>query len=181
MRHVKDEDDPKRCRATSADGGQCRNESGENSQFCRVHGGHRPPHEEMNAYLTEQFERRLKIGTDAGEEIKLLRENLMKLNMVIAARTNLMKDEASMLAHSGPIADLVMKAEKVTASLHRLAIASGLLLAQPALITWGLKITQAVHEMVKDKYDGWEDDLMDFSHQVESIIIRVENTEEDKR
>lgn len=180
MKTVRDPDNPKRCRATSADGGQCRNEKVEPSDFCLVHGGRTNSIKEMNAYLTEQFERRLKIGTEADDEIKLLRENLMNLNAVIAARTNLMRDEASMLAHSGPIADLVMKAEKVTASLSRLAISSGLLLAKPALITWAQEIVHAVSDMVEDKYDGWENDLVDLSDRVAGIIVQVQNIEETK-
>ena len=182
MRRVKDEDDPKRCRATAVTGGaQCWNEAEAPSEYCLVHGGRKQDTKETKAYLTEQFERRLKLGLDAGDEVKLLRENLMNLCMVIAARTNLMQDEASMLAHSGPIADLVMKAEKVTVSLNRLALASGLLLAKPALITWGQQIVHAVSEMVENKYDGWEDDLDKLSDTVAGIIVQVANIEEEKQ
>lgn len=181
MRRVSDPDDPKRCRATAADGGQCWNESGEGSDYCRAHGGDgSKARSEMNTYLAEQFTRRIKIEGGEIDEIKLLRENLMNLNAVIAARTKLMTDESSMLAHSGPVTDLVMKAEKVTASLHRLATSSGLLLAKPALITWGQQIVQAVAAMVEDKYDGWEDDLHDLSETVANIIVQANNSEEEK-
>ncbi len=180
MKTVRDPDNPKRCRATSADGGQCRNEKVEPSEFCLAHGGRTRPIEEMNNYLAEQFERRLKIEADENDEIKLLRENLININAVIAARTNLMRDEASMLAHSGPIADLVMKAEKVTASLNRLALSSGLLLARPALLTWAQEIVHAVSDMVEDKYDGWENDIVDLSGRISSIIVQIKNIEETK-
>jgi len=181
MRRVKDPDDHNRCRATAADGGQCWNESCEKSDYCRAHGGEgNQAHKEMNTYLAEQFARRIKIEGGEIDEIKLLRENLTNLNAVIAARTQLMTNESSMLAHSGPVTDLVMKAEKVTASLHRLATASGLLLAKPALITWGQEIVNAVSAMVEDKYDGWEDDLRDLSDQVATIIITSNNIEVEK-
>lgn len=179
MQRVTDEDDPKRCRGVATkSGGQCRNKAAEDSEYCLMHGGRHLDSEHTKAYLTEQFENRLKLKVDAGDETKLLRENLMNLCMVIAARTNLMKDEASMLAHSGPIADLVMKAEKVTVSLNRLAISSGLFLARPALMTWGQQITHAVADMVEGKYDGWEEDLDELSATIAGIIVQIKNPEE---
>ncbi len=181
MRRVKDPDAPNRCRATAADRGQCWNESCDGSDYCRAHGGAgNKALEQMNTYLAEQFARRIKVEGGEIDEIKVLKENLMVLNGTIAARTKLMTDESSMLAHSGPVTDLIMKAEKVTASLHRLATASGFLLAKPALITWGQEIVQAVAAMVEDKYDGWEDDLVDLSHAVASIIIQADNKEPEK-
>jgi hypothetical protein len=134
----------------------------------------------MNTYLSEQFQRRVKITGGEIDEIKVLRENLMLLNATIAARTALMKDESSMLAHSGTVTDLIVKAEKVTASLHRLATSSGLLLAKPALVTWGQQIVQAVAEMVEGKYDGWEDDLHGLSDTVAGIIVKANNSEPEK-
>ncbi len=181
MRRVKDPDDPDRCRATAACGGQCWNESCEKSDYCPVHGGaSNAAREEMNTYLAEQFARRITIEGGELDEIKILKENLMVLNATIAARTKLMTDEASMITNSGPVTDLIMKAEKVTASLHRLATASGLLLAKPALVIWGHEIVQAVSSMVEDKYDGWEDDLHELSDAIASIIIKADNTEEEK-
>ncbi len=180
MKRVTDPDAPNRCRSTASDGGQCLNKSVEGSKFCSAHGGRVKTDKEMTDYLTEQFERRLKIDADADSEVKLLRENLMRLNMMLAARTNLIQDEASMLAHSGAIGDLMMKAEKVTVSLNRLAISSGLLLAKPALISWGQQIVAAVADMVEDKYDEWEDDLKDLSETVAGIIVQARNAEEEK-
>jgi len=182
MRPIKDEDDPKRCRGTAVTkGGQCRNEAEPPGEYCLAHGGRSPDAAETKAYLTEQFERRLKLGLDAGEEIKLLRENLMSLNMVIASRTNLMKDEASLLVHAKPVADLIMQAEKVTVSLQRLALASGELLGASALQTWGQEITAAVADMVNGKYDEWEDDLYKLGDTIAGIIVQAKNTEDDKK
>ena len=182
MKRVKDPDDPDRCRSVAACGGQCWNRAAETSDFCPVHGGaiRDGAYTEMSNYLTDQFINRMKIECGEVDEIKLLKENLMNLNAVIAAKTALMKDESSMLTHAGPVTDLIMKAEKVTASLHRLGTASGLLLAKPALISWGQQIIQAISEMIEDKYDGWEDDLHDFSDKVASIIIVTKNDEESK-
>jgi hypothetical protein len=180
MKRVTDQDDPRRCEATDAAGGQCWNESVEESKYCRAHGGGSFDRKDAENYLTERFQRRIQIDTQGDDEVKLLRENLIQLNAMIAARMRLVNDDATMLVQAGPIADLIMKAEKVTVSLNRLAISSGLLLAKPALITWGQQIIHALSEMVEGKYDGWEDDLVDFSNTVASIIIQANNVEETK-
>lgn len=180
MRRVKDQDDPKRCRGTAADRGQCWNESVGDSDFCPVHGGRERDIDAMKDYLTEQFERRIKLDIDSNDEVKLLKENLMRLNAMLAASANKVKDDASLEANAGTIIDLTMKAEKVTASLKRLEQASGLLLAKPALITWGQQIVHAVAAKIEDKYDGWEDDLMELSHDVAQIITVIQNAEDEK-
>lgn len=180
MRRVTDPDDPKRCRSPAADGGQCWNEMVGGSTYCPAHGGRENRDQEMNNYLSEQFARRLKIEGGPVDEVKILREHLMILNATIATITSRMVDEASVDANSGAVMDLIMKAEKVTASLNRLAISSGLFLGKPALETWGQKIVLAMHRMVEDKYDGWEDDLTDFSNEVATIIIEAKNDEDDK-
>jgi hypothetical protein len=170
-------DSSNRCKGKAHTGGQCKNEAAEGYDYCTYHGGRNNRQIEMNNYLSEQFERRLKIEADAVDEIKLLRENLMNLNAVIAARTNLMKDEASMLAHSPVISELIMKAEKVTVSLNKLALESGALLAKPALFTWGQEIVKVVADTIQNKYIGWEDDLIALSNNVATIIIKAQNIE----
>ena len=178
MERVKDADDKRRCRASGSDGGQCWNVSAEGFEYCLRHGGRKKTLQETQNYLTEQFERRLILEGKDGDEIALLRENLMHLNMMWAARTQLITDEATLLVHSAPIAELLMKSEKVTVSLNRLAMSSGLLLAKPALITWGQHIVQAISEMVEDKYDGWEDDLIKLSDVIAGIICQTQNAED---
>ncbi len=180
MKRVTDQDDPRRCEATDAAGGQCWNESVEESKYCRAHGGGSFDRKDAEAYLTERFQRRIQIDTQGADEVKLLRENLIHLNAMIAARTCLVNDDVTMLVQAGPIADLIMKAEKVTVSLNRLAISSGLLLAKPALITWGQQIIQAVSAMVEEKYEGWEDDLQDFATEIANIVVLAKNAEETK-
>lgn len=179
MRRVKDEDDLNRCRGT-APSGQCWNESIEGSEYCAAHGGRSQENEERLDYLTQQFERRLKLDADEIDEVKLLKENLLRINMMIASHANNIKDEATMVANAGKIIDLTMKAEKVTVSLNRLAISSGLLLAKPALVTWGQQIAHAVAEMVTDKYAGWEDDLYTLTDRIAEIIVSAKNIEEEQ-
>ena len=181
MRRVKDQDDPRRCRATAADGGQCWNETiHEDSQRCAAHGGRDNSDAEIKDYLTEQFERRVKLNYGEVDEIKLLKENLMRLNSMIAVHANNVTDEASMLANSMKIIELTVTAERLTTSLKRLEQSSNTLLAKPALMAWGQLIVQAVDEMVRDKYEGWEEDLIDLSMKVADIIVQARNVEKAK-
>lgn len=175
MPNLIDPDSPNRCRGTATSGGQCKNEALEGQNFCANHGGRYQTKREMQDYLTEQFERRLKVEADAIDEIKLLRENLMTLNAVIAARRNLMKDESSMLANAGAIFELVIKAEKITVSLHKLAVESGELLAKKALFTWSHEIVKAIGDIIQNKYVGWEDDLFELSNRITTITINAQN------
>jgi hypothetical protein len=173
-------DDEKRCRGVNAEGGQCRLQALEGQERCEFHGGKHNVLKHMNDYLTEQFANRVKLEIDGVSEVELLRENLLSLNQMIAARRALITDEGSLLSNTDGLTKLITAAEKVTISLNRLAIASGLLLAKPALITWGQQIVQAVAELVEDKYEGWEDDLVEFADTVGKIIVQAKNTEEDE-
>lgn len=180
MRHVKDPDDENRCCATAADGGQCWNETVEDGTRCQAHGGRVNKLEKTKDYLVEQFERRLKLEGGDTDEIKLLKENLMGLNMMLSAHMNRIIDEPSLLTNSGKVAELLMKAEKVTVSLNRLQLSSGALLEKPALAVWGAKIVEAFTGLIEHKYDGWEDDLHEFADTVAGIIIQTKNVEEKK-
>jgi len=176
-----DLDDPRRCRRTAQTGAQCQNLAEPGTDRCKFHGGRsdtRPKERERMNYLSEQFANRMKIEGGDIDEVKLLKENLMNLNGVIAARINMMTDQASTLAHSPAVTELIMKAEKVTASLHRLSAASGALLGKSALHLWGQRIVLAMEALIRDKYDGWEDDLQDFATDVGTIIIETNNEEE---
>lgn len=171
-------DNQRRCRARTREGGQCAYQALFNSDYCHTHSGIDPAETDMQDYLTQQFNRRVSIEAGPDDAVRLLRDNLMDINAMIAARRAKITDDASMAANAGAITDLIMKAEKVTVSLNKLAVASGLLLAKPALINWGQQIVQAVSDMVEDKYEGWEEDLVDLSDKVASIIVQAQNVEE---
>jgi hypothetical protein len=178
---VTDLDDERRCKGILPNGEQCRNVSVEGSERCVAHGGPKDdPRDDMQDYLTEQFRRRISIDCPEGQEVKLLRDNLIDLNAIIAAHRNKMEDEASMLANYGKMTDLMMQAERLTNTLHRLSVTSGLLLARPALIRWGQSIVNAVSDVIQDKYEGWEDDLIDLSDRIAGIIIETKNEEGEK-
>lgn len=178
MQRVQFEDDQNRCQGTGAHGGQCLNLAQPGKVLCKQCGYSKPtgPEEE---WLVDQFEQRMKLKCTPGEEIKLLRENLTSINALIAARLKLVKDEATLIAHSGPLSGLLVSAEKITSSLVKLEREADQLLGKPALIKWGQRICQAVAARIEEKFDGWEDTLLELSEDVGDIISEASNKNED--
>ena len=177
---VKDPDDDRRCIGQDAKGEQCWYITEDGHDRCCVCGPRPDDRDDHADYLAEQFKRRMRIECDDDDPVKLLRDNLMDINAMIASHRNKITDESSLLSNSGALTDLIMKAEKVTVTLHRLSITSGLLLARPALIRWGQSIVEAVTVVIRDKYTGWEDDLIDLSDTIANIIVSTKNEEGEK-
>lgn len=179
MAKVKDLDDPRRCQATASNGGQCHNIAVEGYEYCKIHGGQEAKHEqsEVRDYLTEQFARRITVKGDF-DEVKLLRENLLRVNAMLAVYGNKIKDEASLASNADRVLELTIAADRLTKSLNTLAISSGLLLGKNAVKTYAIQMVQAMADTIQDKYEGWEDDLIELSDQVSIIISALKNEDE---
>jgi len=176
-----DLDSEDRCIGISNSGAQCENIAEEGNERCLACGGPSPDaRNDVQDYLTEQFKRRIHIDSEDVDAVKLLRDNLMDINAVAAVLRNKMTDEGSTLANYSKMTDLMMQAEKITNTLHRLSVNSGLLLARPALVRWTLAIRDAVGEVIEDKYEGWEDDLILLSDRVAAIVVETKNQEGEK-
>jgi hypothetical protein len=175
-----DPDDPRRCRGLVGAADQCRYGALDGSDFCAKHAhlARTTPEEEKATWLREQFEQRVRLDVNPGEEIKLLRENLASINALIAARQAMVTDEGTLLTHSGAISAFLTTAEKITHSLVKLEREADLLLGKPALIHWGQAIVHAVASRIEGRFDGWEDVLLSLSEDVGDIIVAASNTEE---
>lgn len=177
LKRVKDPDDARRCIGRGAQGEQCWNIAEEDDERCCACGGKRPDsREEHQDYLSEQYKRRIRIESN-DDPVKVLKDNLMDLNAMIACHRNKIKNDGSLDSNSSALIDLVMKTEKLTNTLHRLSITSGLLLARPALVRWAQSILHAVSDVIQDKYDGWEDDLVELSNIIAGITVQAKNEE----
>lgn len=175
-----DPDDPRRCRGMAGRADQCRYAALDGSDFCAKHAcrAAATPEDEKDTWLREQFEQRVRLDIDPGEEIKLLRENLALINALIAGRQAMVTDTAGLLTHSGALSELLAKAEKITHSLVKLEREADLLLGKPALIKWGQAIVQAVSSRIENRFDGWEDVLVSLAEDVGNIIVAASNSEE---
>lgn len=172
------EDSPDRCQGVGHHGGQCWNLRHNSSIYCTVCGGITDkPEDVKKQWLLEQFEKRIKIHCQAGEEIQLLRENLGSINALIAARLALVVDPGSLIANSGSLSQLLQTADKITTSLVKLERESDQLLSKDALIKWGQRMAMAMSAKIEGKFDGWEDTLLELSDEIGKIIAEASNKE----
>jgi hypothetical protein len=173
-------DSPDRCQGVGHHGGQCWNEREPNGLYCSICSARSPdPQADKKRWLLEQFEKRTSIHCQAGEEILLLRENLGAINALIAARLALVVDPGSLIANSGTLSQLLQTADKITNSLVKLEREADQLLSKEALIKWGHRIAMAISSKIEDKFDNWEDTLIELSDEIGNIIAEASNKETD--
>lgn len=172
-------DSPDRCQGVGRHGGQCWNEKQEGSNYCEHCAANLATDHEgvKKQWLVEQFEKRVRVHCQAGEEVQLLRENLGQINALIAARLALVIDPGSLIANSGALAQLLQTAEKLTTSLVKLEHSSDELLGKEALIKWGQKIAMVIRDRIDGKYEGWEDTVLELSDDIAKIIAEATNKE----
>lgn len=177
---VTDLDDSERCEGTGHHGGQCLNRAMPGSRYCKVCIVRRtsPMKSDATDYLIEKFERRVKVQCDPGEEIKLLRENLMAINAIIAARRSLIVDDASLTTHASPLVTHLAGAEKITASLIKLERESDQLLSKEAVIKLCGQICQAIVNNINGKFEGWENTIVDLSNDIGKLVQEATNKSE---
>lgn len=177
---AKSPDSPDRCQGVGRHGGQCWNERAENSPYCEICANALKHDSEgvKKQWLVEQFEKRVKLHCQAGEEIQLLRENLGQINALIAARLALVVDPGSLIANSGALAQLLQTADKITTSLVKLEQSADELLGKEALITWGQKVAIAMRDRIEGKFDDWEDTVLELSDDIAKIIAEASNKEQ---
>jgi hypothetical protein len=171
-------DSPDRCQGSGNHGGQCWNEREPNSPYC-THCStiSKDPEAAKKQWLLEQFEKRVKVHCQAGEEIQLLRENLGAINALIAARLALVVDPGSLIANSGTLSRLLQTADKITTSLVKLEREADQLLSKEALIKWGQKIAMAVSGRIEGKFEDWEDTIIALSDDIGKLIAEASNKE----
>ena len=178
---VKTPDSPARCQGVGRHGGQCWNERQEGNPYCEVCAPAFNADAEgvKKQWLLEQFEKRTRIGCQAGEQIHMLRENLGQLNALIAARMAMVVDPGSLVANSSGLQQLLQTSGKLAVSLDKLERDADEVLAKEALIKWGQQIAMAIRDKVEDKFDGWEDTVLELSDEIGRIITEASNKDKE--
>ena len=126
----------RRCQGM-AHGDQCWFFAVENGTNCMMHGGNKQLESQrkksLKNYQLTMF--RAKLERHSGStEIKSLRDEIGILRMVMETRLNHCKDETDLILQSGPIADLVIKIDKLVCSCHRLEGSLGELLDKTSVL-----------------------------------------------
>jgi hypothetical protein len=149
---VQEPDSPNRCQGVSQQG-QCWNNVVPGTTFCPLHGG--PNQANVNAKKELRNYRLTKWQDRIGEKanstgIKDLRDEIGILRIILEERLEHCKSEMDLILHSGPIADLILKIEKVVASCHKLEGSMGQLLDKQAILQFASEIITIVGDTLGD-------------------------------
>ena len=147
------EDDPNRCQGVTSKG-QCHLKAVENSKFCPAHGGNRAfqaaKAQELRNYHLSKYKARVgELGNSEG--LSSLRDEIAILRMLIEERLNQCQDTHDLMMMSGPLADLIMKVEKVVTSCNRLESKLGNLLDRSKVLQLAQVIVQIIGSHIHDE------------------------------
>lgn len=148
-----EEDDPSRCQGPSKQG-QCIFKSLKGLKYCSIHAGASKvakKNRELNNYRLTKFQAELEQKL-RNPNLKSLSSEVALLRMIIEERFNFnVKDKASLTIQSGPIAELVMKVERVVSTCHKIESSMGQLMDKSAILKFAGKIVQIIGEEVSDE------------------------------
>lgn len=151
---ITDEDDPRRCQYIKPTAGQCSNVVVEGSQYCPAHGGNRAFKKQQDQglknYRLTKFKQRIQ-ELGSSDEIISLRDEIGILRILIEEKVNSCNDKTDLLLMSGPLSDLLMKAEKLVTSCNRLESKLGNLLDRTKVVTMAQTFVQIISKYITDE------------------------------
>ena len=148
--------DPERCQAMVPNG-QCINKRHLGSLYCLVHGGNKAGQAELivkeRNYLLGIWQARIDKKL-ASPDLKSLRDEVAIARMMLEVRLTHCKDASDLLLHSGAIADLITKIEKVVTSCHKLDTNLGQVLDKQALLNFAGRVIQIISTVLSGLENG---------------------------
>lgn len=154
---VQEPDDPRRCQAVVQSHGQCWNKAVDDCTTCLAHGGaaQNRLNEKADAKMYTLGKWRAKASKfQDHDKIKSLREEIGILRMMIDERMSYCKTETDLLLWSGPLADMIMKVEKLVASCTKLETHLGGILDKTQALQLGQEMVEIIGkhlDMIPDK------------------------------
>ena len=157
-----EDDDPRRCQANNHQG-QCKMISVEESKYCPVHGGAKKQaklkKQSFRNYQSELYRRRLDRFADS-DGLKSLRDEIGVLRMTVEALLNACKTDADLIMKSTPLADLVMKIEKLVMSSQKMDEKLGVMMDKAEATAMISQVVDIVAKHVtEDKLDEVIEDV----------------------
>ena len=147
-----EEDSPTRCQHVIPTKGQCLNEAEPDVKFCAAHGGkaHQKSlrDKQTKQYMLRKWNARKDEFSDHSD-LKSLKEEIGILRMFIENKLNLCHTELDLMAHAGPVSDLIMKVEKLVSSSIRMEEKLGRMLDQ----TQAMTLIDEIIEIIADHVD----------------------------
>ncbi len=120
---------------------------------CALHGGGNQVRSlekaSLKNYQLTNFRARLERHSGSSN-IKSLRDEIGILRMMLETRLEKCQDDMDLMLQSGPIADLVLKIDKLVTSCHKLEGSMGELLDKTAIIQFANVVTALIAEEVTD-------------------------------
>jgi hypothetical protein len=166
-----EDDDPRRCQAVIPTVGQCHLISFEGSTYCINHGGKSAAQaaekKVLNNYRIQKYQQRIDEKSQS-DQLKSLRDEIAILRMLIEERLNSCRDSHDLMLYSGPIADLVMKVDKVVNSCNRLEVNLGVMLDKTQALQFAAEIVEAVGRHVED-----QEALVAISDEITNVLARI--------
>jgi hypothetical protein len=161
QRWTKADDPETRCEFELSNGSQCGNRRVEGVTRCPLHGANKQLQKAENAsmrvYNLSKFKARVGQLTDH-QKLKSLNEEIALLRMMLETRWNACDEAHDLVINSGPIADLIMKIEKVVSSCNRLEGQLGNLLDKAAVKNLAATLMQIIADKINEFGDAHEID-----------------------
>lgn len=159
---VKEPEDPRRCQANSSQG-QCLLVRCDGSEYCPVHGGAKKQKalakQNFRNYQSELYRDRLDRFAE-GDGLKSLRDEIGILRMTVEAMLNRCLDDHELIMKSTPLADLVMKIEKLVTSSQKLDVSLGVMMDKSQATQMMAEVINIIAKHVdKDKLDDIIEDI----------------------
>ncbi len=173
---VSDPADTRRCQKMTRRG-QCELvgyqavEDGPRAQFCLAHNGamelDQKEKKVMSNYNLGKYQQQ--VDEKAGSStLKSLRDEIAIMRILLQTRMLKCKDDHDLMLHSGPLADLALKIDKVVNSCHRLDEKLGVMLDQTQAIQWATEIVEIVARHVED-----EDAVRAIADEIQESLTRL--------
>lgn len=125
----------------------------EGGTYCIMHGGNKQLQSmkaaSLRNYQLDMWHAKLQRHSGSAS-IKSLRDEVGILRMVLETRLNQCKDDMDLMLHSAPIADLVMKIDKVVSSCHKLEGSLGELLDKTAILQFANEMITLISDILRD-------------------------------
>jgi len=170
-------DSPDRCQGVApATGSQCSNRATLDGR-CDACRAVDPVEREHTDWLTQQYKKAVRSKINPGAEIDLLREDVLTIRALIAARRDMIEDSDTFREHSGHLSTLMTKAEKLIRTLVELERQNDQLLNKDALLVWATSIHKIVLDKIEGRFEGWEDVGDELGTLLAESIVHVKNPE----
>lgn len=142
-----------RCDFTLRNGQQCGNLREDGATRCPLHGANMQlasqEHKSLRMYRLAKFQNQVEQFA-SHDKLKTLNEEVAILRMLVQEKVNQCEDMTDLMLVSGPVADMVMKVQKLVESCDRLETKSGSLLNKTQIQNIATQLMQAVAAKINE-------------------------------